>query len=118
MFYTARRAHITKEESRVEWQLICICAISILEDACTKICNGDICMQDLSLLNRKKAQMSKLCSAATVDVQDQSGMPSADTVIANLELRLKEYEQFEEYRNQLNNLLSYLTSVRIQGNIL
>ena len=75
-------------------------------------------MQDLSLLNKKRAQMSKLCSAATVDVQEQSGMPSADTVIANLELRLKEYEQFEQYRNQLTNLLSFLGSVRLQGKIL
>ena len=102
----------------MEWQVVCICAISILEDACSKICNGDICMQDLSLLNKKRAQMSKLCSAATVDVQEQSGMPSADTVIANLELRLKEYEQFERYRNQLTNLLSFLGSVRLQGKIL
>ena len=74
-------------------------------------------MHDLRLLDDKKGQMHKLCLAATVDGKPQSGMPSADVVITNLEQRLKEYEQHKEYRRQLNNILSYFTSVRLQGKL-
>ena len=72
-------------------------------------------MHDLGLLCDKKGQMHKLCLAATVDGEPQSGMPSADTVISSLKQRSKEYEQFEEYQRQLNNILSYFTSVRLEG---
>ena len=59
--------------------------------------------------------MHKLCLAAIVDGKPQPGMPSADAVINSLKQRLKEYEQFEEYRKQLNHVLSYLQSMKLQG---
>ena len=117
LFTTAREANITKKDSGGEWQFICACAISKLQDACKKICSGDICMHDLKLLNSKIGQTHKLCSATTVDGKEQPEMPSADAVITSLEQRLEEYEQFEEYRKQLSNMLSYLTSVGLQGKI-
>ena len=111
----AREANVTKNDGGGDWQYICSCAISKLEEVCIKICNGDICMHDLRLLDKRKGQMHKLCLATTVDGKPQSGMPSADVVITNLERRLKEYEQFEEYQRQLNNILFYFTSVRLEG---
>ena len=112
---TARQADITKKDGGGDWKYICACATSKLQEVCKMICNGDIFMHDLRLLCDKKGQMHKLCLAATVDGKPQYGIPSADAVIFSLNQRLKEYEQFEEYRKQLKNILPYFTSVRLQG---
>ena len=111
---TARQANITNKDDGGDWQYICACAISKLQQVCTMICDGDICMRDLRLLCDKKGQMHKLCLAVTVDGKPQYGI-QADAVITSLKQRSKEYEQFEEYQRQLNNILSYFTSVRLEG---
>ena len=97
--------------------LICTCAVSILEDICVRICSGNVCIEELRHLKSKKAQMNKLCSEATVDGKAQFDLPSASTVAAELEQRLKEYEQFEEYRQHLSYLMSQLNSMRLQGEL-
>ena len=112
---TARQTNITNKDDGGDWQYICVCAITKLQQVCTMICDGDICMRDLRLLCDKKGQMHKLCLAATVDGESQPRMPLADAVITSLKQRSKEYEQFEEYQRQLNNILSYFTSVRLEG---
>ena len=92
-----------------------MCAVSNLEDICKRICSGNVCIQELQHLNSKKAQMSKLCSEATVDGKAQFDLPSASTIVTKLEQRLREYEHFEEYRQHLSYLISHLKSVRLQG---
>ena len=99
------------------WVFICMCAVSILEDICARICSGNVCIEELRYLKSKKAQMNKLCSEATVDGKVQFNLPSGSTVVAQLEQRLKEYEQFEEYRQHLSYLMSQLNSVRLQGEL-
>ena len=115
--HTAREASVMKEEGMGNWQLICTCALSILEDMCTRICSGDISIRDLHKLHSRKGQMMKLCSATLVDGKRQSEMPSAGKVISNLEQRLREYDYFQVYLQQLNQLLSLLNSVRLQGKL-
>lgn len=80
-----------------------------------RICNGDVCIEEMRELDSKKVQMKKLCSSATVDGKEQFGLPSTDNVDKNLEMRLKEYEQFAEYHQQLTNLMSFLKSLKLQG---
>ena len=115
--HTAREASVMKEEGMGNWQLICTCALSILLNVCTKICNGDISMRDLLELHNRKGQMMKLCSATLVDGKRQSEMPSAGKVISSLEQRLREYGYFQVYLQQLNQLLSFLNSVRLQSKL-
>ena len=103
---TAQEADVIREKGSSELQLICICALSILQDVCARICSGDISIRDLQKVHSKKAQMIKLCSAAAVD---------ADNVVSNLEQRLRDHDHFMVYLRQLNHLFSFFSSARLQG---
>ena len=111
------QSHLSKNKYIQLIGCLSTCAVIILENICDRICSGNVCIEELRHLKSKKAQMSKLCSEATVDGKAQFDLPSGSTVAAELEQRLKEYEQFEEYRQNLSYLMSQLNSVRLQGEL-
>ena len=104
----------TNQPVKEEWQVICMCALSILQDVCKRICNGDISMRELEDIKRRRVQMYKLCDAVATD--DETGaVLSSEFLSANIDQRLKEYQHFQEYHQQLHNLMSQLSSVPVQG---
>ena len=71
-------------------------------------------MRELEVIKKRKDQMYKLCDAAATG-DGNSGMPSAEVLSANVNQRLREYQYFQRYRQELDNLLSHLSSVQVHG---
>ena len=96
-----------------EVQFICVCALSILQTVCRRICNGDISVRELEEIQKRAPQLNKLCIAAGFNV----GKMETDIAFINasVEQRLKEYEHFKVYHQQLHHLMSHLSSVPVQG---
>lgn len=99
-----------------EWQLICVCAISILENVCERIRTGDISVGELKQIKATKKQMDKLCDAATQGRRNTS-MPSAKDLNTSISQRLTQYEHFQTYCEQMNNIILHLSSVESMYNV-
>ena len=91
-----------------------MCALSILQDVCERTCSGEISVSELEEIQTRKGQMDKLCSAAATD-DGHKDMPSISVLNANVNQRLKEFQYFQVYHQQLGNLISYLSSIQVQG---
>ena len=96
-----------------EVQVICMCALSILQDICGRICTGDISVRELQEIQKRANQMNKLCVAAAIN--DWKMEMDIAYLNACVEQRLKEYEHFKVYHQQLHHLMLHLSSVPVQG---
>lgn len=94
-------------------QIICICAVTMLKEVCLKIRNGNISMEELRAIQKREGQMKKLCDDTSVYEEHQS--LTSGNLVRLLRMRLNEYEYFKQYREQLNHILSHLTSLQLQG---
>ena len=116
---TASRAGVTTQVGMEEGQVIYTCAISILRDVCKRLRTGDISIMRLREITDKRNQMEKLCvAAASGSGEGDDDMPSAKVLNDCIKQRLKEYQYFENYCQQLNNLILQLHPVTLQGVIL
>ena len=95
----------TDDRPLSDWQCICVCALSTLENTCKRIINGDISMSELQIIQVRKKQMDKLCDAAA---GKHSTLPSAQDLTARIAQRLKEYQHFQTYCEELRNIISVL----------
>ena len=94
-----------KDRPLSDWQCICVCALSTLEITCKKIINGDISMSELQIIQDRKKQMDKLRDAAA---GKNSTLPSVQELTASITQRLKEYQHFQTYCEELRNIISVL----------
>ena len=93
-----------------DWHNICACAHTQLEVTCKKIISGDITMDDLNEINRRKKQMIKLCtSSESLDV------PSIKNLEMNISARQLEFQYFTEFKKQLKYFTTCLKNVCVQG---
>lgn len=113
----ARKAVVTEKESKRSWEPICKCALNILQDLHTKIDNGDISIHELHEVYSKKNQIHKLYSATVVDGKQWGYLPTANTIVTNMDQRLREHEHFLEYKKRLGHMLLFLNSKSLPGNL-
>ena len=71
-------------------------------------------MRELQVIQKRKSQMDKLCDAAATG-DGNSDMPLVEVLSASINQRLIEYQCFQDYHQQLDNLLSQLSSVPVHG---
>ena len=107
-------AGVTKVEAG-DWQVICMCAISILADIVRKILTGDTSMIELGEVAKRRSQLQKVCAAVSGH-EEAVNMPSVKDLDACVNQRLMEFEKFRLYREELSNILLFLSRVKLQGN--
>ena len=108
-------AGVTTQVESGDWQVICMCAISILEDIVRKILTGDTSMMELREVEKRRTQLQKVCVAVSGH-EEAVNMPSIKDLDACVIQRLKEFEKFCSYREELSNVLLFLSCVKLQGN--
>ena len=108
-------AGVTTQEESGDWQVICMCAISILENIVQKILTGNTSMMELEEVEKRRAQFQKVCAAVSGH-EEAVNMPSVKDLNACVNQRLKEFETFCLYRKELSNVLHFLSGVKLQGN--
>ena len=129
MFIAVSRSHVTKAQVD-DWQIICACAVSQLEEVCSRICSGDILVHELQKISDKQLQMSKLCIAAATPPEQHKGreaaqiesntitpstVPCHDVIKACIDTKLKELHFFTTYRDQLSHFLHLTSSLPLTG---
>lgn len=127
MFIAASESRVSRAQFG-DWQTICVCAVSKLEEICKRICSGDIFVYELQTISDKKTLMSKLCAAACPmehkdgnEDQDKPSsaisfaIPSYGVLTACLDLRLKEFNYFTTYNAQLSHFLQLTSSLVLTG---
>ena len=115
--HTAQEASVTKEESERPWQPICKYALEVLLDLHIRIECGNISIHELHEIHSKEKQMFKLYSAtAVVDRKKRVNLPSANTIVTNMNQRFKEYKLFLVYLQRLKHMLFLLKPERLPGN--
>lgn len=93
------------KDSQEDWQFIVTCALSQLEDVCSKIQSGNVTIKELEHIESKQGQMRKLCEAFSCTVI--SGPQRETTRLqSNVMQRLKEYNHFKEYSVKLEYFLN------------
>ena len=102
---------------KTEWSVICACAMSQFESMCTKICNGDVTIDELNNIQARQDQMSKLCQAATSS-ESPSCLPSFSEIKKELEDRLKEFEFFTNYKDQILQFVTQMGKLPLEGNLI
>ena len=110
-----------------DWQFLCTCALTKLEDVCRRIISGDILVKELKTISLKESQMSKLCDAAARPSEQKNsgkkstqagGFPHYDSIKMHLDIRLKELDHFMTYRAQLKSFLHICETVALSGEAL
>ena len=121
------RSHLTDAE--YDWQIICNYGWTKLEETCCRIESGEITIVELESINAKKEEMGKLCITAASLVMKKGkkdgrakhtatasfGIPSYDSIGTCLGTRLKEFDYFCNYREQLSNFLQLTAELRLTG---
>ena len=113
-------------DAEFEWEIICKYGWTILEKICGKICSGNITILQLRSINAKRAEMSKVCAAAALPLLSKSrkdkhirtapsGIPSFGIIQDCLDMRLKEFDYFVNYRDQLFNFLQLTAELQLTG---
>ena len=91
--------------------------MSQFESMCTKICNGDVTMDELNSIQARQDQMSKLCQAATSS-ESPSCLPSFSELKKELANRLKEFEFFTVYKDQILQFVIQLCKLPVEGTLI
>ena len=112
--HAAREASVTEDES--EWKPICKYALKVLQDLHTRIECGDISIHELHEIRSKENQIFKLYSATVVDGKKRFNLPSAKTIVTNMNRRFKEYDLFQAYLQRLKHMLIFLKPENLPGN--
>ena len=115
-----------KEAQSEDWKLICICALSKLEDICCRVISGGVLVHELKTISDKESQMRKLCAAAAAPSEQkdngkkssQADIPPYDSLKMYLDMRQKELDYFMNYCKQLRNFLRICEPVSLSGNVL
>ena len=113
-WYLVSGAGVTTQVEAGDWQVICMCAISILADIVQKILTGGTSMIELGEVEKRRIQLQKVC-AAVYGHEETVNMPSVKDLDACVNQRLKEFEKFCLYREELSNVLLFLSRVKLQG---
>ena len=92
-----------KKGLQEDWQFIVTCALSQLEDVCSKIQSGNVTIKELEHIKSKQSQMRKLCEAVS--------STQASELQGNISQRLKEYEHFTEYTSRLKYFLTHIGKI-------
>ena len=109
------RTGVTTQVEAGDWQVICVCAISILEDFVKKIFTGNTSVKELREVEKRRSQLQKVCAAAVSGRKKAVNMPSVKDIDDCVNQRLKEFEKFCLYREELSNVLYFLSCVKLQG---
>lgn len=99
-----------KKGLQEDWQFIVTCALSQLEDVCSKIQSGNVTIKELEHIESKQGQMRKLCEAFSCTVTSGS-QRQATQLQSNVMQRLKEYNHFKEYTVKLEYFLTHLGKI-------
>ena len=113
--HSVSRAGVTTQVEAGDWQVICMCAISILEDIVQKILTGNTSMMELRKVEKRRNQLQKVCAAVSGH-EVSVNMPSVEDLDACVNQRLKEFEKFCLFCEELSNILHYISCVKLQGN--
>lgn len=90
--------------------VLCGCAVSTLESISHKIIRGDITIEDLQKIDRRRDNMDKLLDAMTGK--------ECDATKTALIFRLREYRTFTERRELLGNLGKGVSShINVKGEL-
>jgi len=100
-------------------QIVCLCALTKIQEVCFRIQNGDVLKgqsAELEKISDNYEQMKRLCAAVTVQ-GDKKGSKqlSFKAVQSALHQRLQEFRAFDEHCFYLSHLCSHLSG-NVQGN--
>ena len=99
-----------RNDSQEDWKFIVTCALSQLEDVCSKIQSGNVTIKELEQIESKQSQMRKLCEAFSYTVTS-GPQRQATQLQSNIVQRLKEYNHFKEYTAKLEFFLTHLGKI-------
>lgn len=88
-----------------DWRFIVTMAVSKINSVCASIREGDITVDELESIQAKRTQMNKLCEAAA------SQNINVKELHKCMELRLKEFAFFSDYKKRLGHFLSHIGTV-------
>ena len=100
-------------------QIVCLCALTKIQEVCYRIQSGDILKSqsaELEKISDNYEQMKRLCAAVTVQGDKKgSRQLSFKAVQSALHQRLQEFRAFDENYFYLSHLCSHLSG-NVQGN--
>ena len=111
-YYIVAQLAFHKEGLSDKDQEICHEAITIFNSVCTAVLDGSITYVLLCKLDTKRKEMQKLCEAIGPHLDAGKLIPlqsiSFNDVISLLEVRLKEFETFQQTQKEIFTLFKYL----------
>lgn len=100
-------------------QILCLCALTKIQEVCSRIQSGDILKSqsaELEKISDNYEQMKRLCTAVTVQGDKKgSRQLSFKAVQSALHQRLQEFLAFDKHCFYLSHLCSHLSD-SVQGN--
>ena len=105
LYLTVKKQRLTEQDQR-----ICNATVTMFQTVLSSLNDGSITAEVLRKLNSKRDQVTKLIEAGITT----SGQ-TKDEITEHLSKRLKEYNYFLIYRNQLNDFCQNLDGLQIQG---
>ena len=107
-------AGVTTHVEAGDWQVICMCAISSLADIVRKILTGNTSIIELEKVAKRRNQLQRVCASVS-GYEEAVGMPSVKYLDICVGQRLMEFEKFCSYREELRNILHFLSRVKLEG---
>ena len=115
MLYFIKSIHVLyfsvkKQRLTVQDQRICSATVAMFQTVLSSLNDGSITAEVLRKLNNKRDQVAKLIEAGIM-----SSGQTKDEISEHLSKRLKEYNYFYIYQNQLNHFCHSLDGLQILG---
>ena len=99
-----------------ECQLACGHALSQFRKVCNQMQTRSITVTELRKIKNNQEQMKRLCEAATVSGDKESGQLSYEAVDSALSQIMEEYDVFEEHLSHLSHLCANISDI-VQGKL-
>ena len=99
-----------------EYQLACVRALSQFRKVCDQMQTRSITVTELQKIKSNQEQMKRLCEAATVSGDKESGQLSYKAVDGVLSQIMEEYDVFEEHVSHLSHLCADIPDI-VQGKL-
>ena len=107
--FLASRSGVTTQAGAEDWQIICMCALSKLDEVVQNIHTGNISNLELRKVKHREPQLHKLLDA----VSAHEGRIDIKDLDAQILQRMREFKDFLLLHEQMHNLISSLSTAGI-----
>ena len=114
--HVATHSKVVQDTSQ-DWQMICVCAVTLLEVTCQHIFDGQISASELYLIKSKEEQMIKLVTSNASSSTGNSQNQTANALKQSIHERMEEYEFFNDFKPKLECLAEIMQNwaIAVQG---